>query len=191
MNKNTIIGFVLIFILFIGFNYLMKPSEEQLRQQKRIADSVFLANQSRQDSDAAALARQRVQQAAKQKDKVVSAGGKSDSLSVLKGSLKDELGVFSNAALGKDTAFSIENDVFNIKIASRGGKIAYVGLKDYLTWDKRPLVLMDKDSLKFGLSFFSNNRIINTDRLYFQPFWPDAKNAGQAHLKVKIGRAHV
>ena len=43
---------------------------------------------------------------------------------------------------------------------------------------------MDKDSLQFGLSFFSNNRIINTNRLYFQPFWPDTRNAGQTKLKV-------
>ena len=175
---------VLIFGLFLLFSYLTKPSDEQLRQQKHKADSVNLVNQARRDSDIREQTRQKAVQAANQKENGVAAGGKLDSISAKRSSLKDELGVFANGAIGKDTSFSIENDVFRIKIASLGGKISYVELKDYLTWDKRPLVLMDKDSLQFGMSFFSNNRIISTNRLYFQPFWPDQENSGQPQLKV-------
>ncbi|MEI6682027.1 MAG: membrane protein insertase YidC [Bacteroidota bacterium] len=184
MNKNTIIGLVLIFGIFIAYSYLMKPSEEQLMQQKRKVDSINLVNQARHDSDVKALARQHTAEVTRQKDKALAVGGKADSLSVLKLSLRDELGAFAGAAIGKDTTYSIESDLLKINIVSLGGKIAQVELKDYLTWDKRPLVLMDKDSLQFGLSFFSNNRIINTNRLYFQPFWPDARTAGQTNLKV-------
>ncbi|MDD4554199.1 MAG: membrane protein insertase YidC, partial [Bacteroidales bacterium] len=43
---------------------------------------------------------------------------------------------------------------------------------------------VQKDSLQFGFSFFSNNRIINTGKLYFQPFWPDAKEAGKPVLRA-------
>ena len=175
---------VLIFGLFLLFSYLTKPSDEQLRQQKHKSDSVNLVNQVRRDSDIREQVRQKAVQASNQKENGVAAGGKLDSISAKRSSLKDELGVFANGAIGKDTSFSIENDVFRIKIASLGGKISYVELKDYLTWDKRPLVLMDKDSLQFGMSFFSNNRIISTNRLYFQPFWPDQKNSGQPQLKV-------
>ncbi|MEI7663181.1 MAG: membrane protein insertase YidC [Bacteroidota bacterium] len=184
MNKNTIIGLVLIFGIFIAYSYLTRPSEEQMLQQKRKSDSINLVNQVRRDSDSSAVVRQRAVAVARQKEKVLASGGKLDSLAVLRLSLKDELGVFSMAALGKDTAYSIENDLFKLKIASLGGKISYVELKDYLTWDKFPLVLMDKDSLQFGLSFFSNNRIINTNRLYFQPFMPDSKTPVQGPLKV-------
>jgi len=184
MNKNTITGMVLIFGLFLLFSYLTKPSDEQLRQQKHKADSVNLVNQARRDSDIREQTRQKAIQVARKSENGVVADGKLDSISAKRSSLKDELGVFANGAIGKDTSFSIENDVFRIKIASLGGKISYVELKDYLTWDKRPLVLMDKDSLQFGMSFFSNNRIISTNRLYFQPFWPDQKNSGQPQLKV-------
>ncbi len=175
---------VLIFGLFLLFSYLTKPSDEQLRQQKHKADSVNLVNQARRDSDIREQTRQKAIQVARKSENGVVADGKLDSISAKRSSLKDELGVFANGAIGKDTSFSIENDVFRIKIASLGGKISYVELKDYLTWDKRPLVLMDKDSLQFGMSFFSNNRIISTNRLYFQPFWPDQKNSGQPQLKV-------
>ena len=184
MNKNTIIGLVLIFGIFIIYSYLMSPSQEQQLQMKRKADSAYLASQARRDSDIRALARDHALQMARQKEKVLATGQKLDSMTVLRLTMKDELGAFANAAVGKDTSFSIENDVYTIKIAARGGKITQVELKDYRTWDQRPLMLLDKDSLEFGLSFFSNNRIINTNKLYFQPFWPDQKNNGQSMIKV-------
>ncbi len=35
MNRNTIIGLVLIFAIFIGWSYWMQPSEEELEQQRQ------------------------------------------------------------------------------------------------------------------------------------------------------------
>ncbi len=184
MNKNTIIGLVLIFGIFIGYSYLMSPSQEQLNEMKRKADSTYLATQAKRESDIKALARDRAIVIAKEKEKVLSSGKKLDSLTVLRLTMKDELGAFANAAVGKDSLYSIENEVFKIKVASLGGKIAHVELKDYLTWDQQPLQLLSNDSLQFGLSFFSNNRIINTNKLYFQPFWPDSPTDGQHKTKV-------
>ena len=190
MNKNTIIGLVLIFGIFIGYSYLVSPSQDELMQQKRKADSSYLADQAKRESEIKALARDRAIHAAREKKKVLSTGKKLDSLTVLRLTLKDELGLFANSAVGKDTGFSIENDVFKLQISALGGKITKVELKDYLTWDHRPLELVHKDSLHFGLSFFSNNRIINTDRLYFEPFWPDARNEDRPGIKV-TGRDSV
>ncbi|MCX6306794.1 MAG: membrane protein insertase YidC [Bacteroidetes bacterium] len=184
MNKNTIIGLVLIFGIFIGYSYLVSPSKEQLMQQKRKSDSIYLATEAKRESDIKAVARDRAISMANQKEKVLSTGKKLDSLTVLRLTMKDALGAFANSSVGKDTTYSIENDVFKLNISSLGGKISTVVLKDYRTWDQRPLELMHKDSLQFGLSFFSNNRIINTNKLYFQPFWPDAKNTGQPLLRV-------
>ncbi len=184
MNKNTIIGLVLIFGIFIGYSYLMQPSPEQQMEMKRKSDSAYLANQARRDAEIKAIARNRAIEMAREKERVLSTGQKLDSLTVLRLTMKDELGVFAIAAAGKDTAYTVENDLFKLQIAARGGKISRVELKKYLTWDKRPLILLDQDSLQFGLSFFANNRIINTDKLYFQPFWPDQKNQGRPHVKV-------
>ncbi len=184
MNKNTIIGLVLIFGIFIGYSYLVSPSPEQLMKQKHKADSIYIASQAKRDSDIKSLARDRALEVAKAKEKVLSSGKKLDSATVLRLTMKDELGAFANAAVGKDTSYIIENDVFKLKISSLGGKISRVELKNYLTWDKRPLEILNNDSLQFGLSFFSNNRIINTNRLYFQPFWPDVKNAGQPLIRI-------
>ncbi|MEI7895613.1 MAG: membrane protein insertase YidC [bacterium] len=184
MNKNTIIGLVLIFGIFIGYSYLVSPSQEQMMKQKHKADSIYLVNTARHEAEIKALAREQAINIAKEKEKVLSTGKKLDSLTVLRLTKKDELGVFAIAAVGKDTSYIIENDVFKLRVSSLGGKISDVELKDYVTWDKRPLKLVNKDSLQFGFSFFSNNRIINTNKLYFQPFWPDKKNENKALIRV-------
>jgi YidC/Oxa1 family membrane protein insertase len=184
MNKNTIIGLVLIFGIFIGYSYLMSPSQEQLLQQKRKSDSLYLVNQAKRESEIKARVRSQAIAVAKEKEKVLSTGKKLDSLTILRLTMKDELGSFANAAVGKDTTYAVENDLFKLKISSLGGRISYVELKDYLTWDHRPLLLLNNDNQQFGLSFFSNNRIINTNKLFFKPFWPDRKNEGQPVVKV-------
>ena len=182
MNKNTIIGLVLIFGIFIVYSYLMTPSQEQMLQQKHRADSMYLANQAKRTAEIKAIARERAFAMAREREKLVTTGRKIDSATLLRLTLRDELGVFANAAVGKDTAWTIENDVFRLRISSLGGKIGGVELKEYLTWDKQPLWLVGRDSIRFGFSFFSNNRIINTDRLYFRAVLPEGSHDGT--LKV-------
>jgi len=184
MNKNTIIGLVIIFGIFLIYSYLISPSPEQMLKQKRASDSIYMINSDRRYSEIKALARERALENAREKQKLLASGKSIDSTTLVRLSMKGELGIFSNSSAGKDSAFIVENDVFKLMIYSRGGKIAKVELKKYLTWDKRPIILLDNDSLQFGLTFFSNNRTINTNRLYFQPYWPDPKNRGQSHLKI-------
>ncbi len=184
MNRNTIIGLVLIFGIFIAYSYFASPSKEQLLDQRRKSDSIYLANQIKRESEIKAIARDRALEAARQKEKLLESGQKLDSLTILRMSMRAELGSFANAAIGADTFYTIESDLLKIRISSLGGKISSVEVKNYLTWDKKPLFLVQKDSLQFGFSFFSNNRIINTGRLYFQPFWPDGKDAGKTTLRV-------
>ena len=56
-NKNTIIGLVLIFAIFIGYTYLMSPSKEQLIAQKRRADSMNMVYRQKQNEQISAIAR--------------------------------------------------------------------------------------------------------------------------------------
>jgi YidC/Oxa1 family membrane protein insertase len=180
MNKNTIIGLVLIFGIFLVYSYLMSPSQEDMLKQKRKSDSTYMANKNRRDSAIRAIARARALEAAAQKEKILASGQKLDSLTILRLTLKGELGTFANAAVGKDTAYTLENDLLRISISALGGKVSKVELKKYLTWDKKPLYLVQPDSLQFGFSFFSNNRIINTGKLYFQPTFTGPANAANS-----------
>ena len=44
MDKNTIIGLVLILAILFGFSYLNRPSEEEIAARQRYQDSVAMAN---------------------------------------------------------------------------------------------------------------------------------------------------
>jgi YidC/Oxa1 family membrane protein insertase len=169
MNRNTIIGLLLIFAIFIIYSYLMTPSKDEVQTARRKSDSLYQVHEHKRDSTIKTLARQQALQAAAERQKIEASGKKIDSLILLRMTKKDEMGIFANASFGKDTLFILENDVMRIWISALGGKVNRVELKKYKTWDQRPLLLLDNDSLNFGFSFFHNNRIINTDRLFFQP----------------------
>ena len=40
MNKNSIIGFILIAAIMVGYTYWMSPSEEELAKRQFVADSI-------------------------------------------------------------------------------------------------------------------------------------------------------
>ena len=76
-------------------------------------------------------------------------------------------GAFAMSANGSDDAIIIENDKLELHISPKGGRITAAILKEYQTSDSLPLNLIDKDSSAFNLQFFSENRVINTEDLYF------------------------
>jgi len=175
MNRNTILGLVIIFGIMIGYSLWMKPSKEEKAESQRINDSLMLVQQQRLDSIQAAQALAEIQaaQAAEEEklepdeaDTPEATTYTDDDLN----DLKDKLGIFSNAAIEDTRSYYIENDLFKIEISAKGGKIISVELKDYKTYDSLPLILFDPETVHFGFTFFANNRIINTDELYYKPF---------------------
>jgi YidC/Oxa1 family membrane protein insertase len=47
MDKNTILGFVLIGLILVGFSVLNKPNEQEIAQQKRYNDSIALVEEEK------------------------------------------------------------------------------------------------------------------------------------------------
>ena len=167
-NKNTIIGLLLIFGIFVVYSLLMTPSKKEMEAQKRKYDSVaYIQNQKREEIITAQARQMAVEQAGK-KLKAIS-GNPTDSIKAVREVLKEQMSVFAGSASGKKESYSIENDVLKLRISSKGGKIEYVELKKYKAWDGKPLILLDDDSLHFGFHFFVNNRDIYTDKLFFKP----------------------
>ena len=82
---------------------------------------------------------------------------------------RDKFGVFASASNGEEQLWTVENNLQRITFSSKGGYIKEVELKDFQTYDSMPLISFDPETALFDLSFFSNNRIINTSQLYFEP----------------------
>jgi YidC/Oxa1 family membrane protein insertase len=174
-NKNTIIGLLLIFGIFIVYSYLNTPSKKELESQKRKYDSIAYVQKVNRDATILANAKkQAIEEAGKKLSAVT--GNPADSVKAIRQVLKEQMSVFAGSASGTKEYYTIENDVLKLKVSSRGGKIEYVELKKYKSWDGKPLILMDDDSLHFGFHFFVNNRDIYTDKLYFKPSFPQKQN---------------
>ena len=172
-NKNTLIGFVLIAAILFGWMYFMTPSKEQLAEQQRIQDSIRLARLEEMALDSMRQAEQRQQAAAMAQLSDTIAFAQMDSATAAQQKalvLRDQYGVFANAAEGEERTFTVENKLQKLTFSTKGGFLKQVELKEYKTYDSLPLISFDPETALFDLSFFAQNRIVNTSQFYFQPY---------------------
>lgn len=160
MDKNTIIGLVIILALFLGFSWWNTPSKEELAERQRITDSIAEAQQKQKIIDAAlAKAQEQLDEQERQQADTMSVEEKQR----LQQSRFD---VFANASMGEDTTFVVETNRLRITFASKGGYVKDVLLKEFVTYDSLPLQLLEGNKAAF--SFFCNNRNISTADLSFE-----------------------
>jgi len=163
MDRNTIVGILLIFTILIGFSYFNKPSEKQLEAAKHTRDSLELVRAEKQKEIEAAAKLDSLKTSGQ-------AGISSDSLTAENAdALKDKFGVFASESVGKEKFYIIENNLLKVTFSNKGGRIYSVELKNYKTNEDKPLILFEGDKSKFGLNFFSQNRRIETEQFYFTP----------------------
>jgi len=168
MNRNTIIGLILIFGIMIGYSLWMKPSKEEIAEQKR-SDSLRQVEQVRALDSLNAL-RMAAEAAVLEAESIQEETIKEISDTTQKTIVpKDELFVFSNSIVPDESTYFVETDLFKIEVASEGGKIVSVELKNYQTYDSTALILFDPNTVKFDFTFFVNARPVNTDKLHFRP----------------------
>ncbi|RXQ93992.1 membrane protein insertase YidC [Ancylomarina salipaludis] len=152
MDKNSIWGLVIIGAILIGYTYLTKPTAEQIKA-KQTRDSIAKVEQvHEQQLENERLGALKAIEAEKQKDPV---------------HLQETFGVFSSAAAQKEEFITLENKLVKIKVSNKGGRIYSVQLKDYQTHDSLPLILWEGDKNRFGMTFYAQNKAIDTQDLFF------------------------
>lgn len=156
MDRKSIFGVVLIAAIFIIWGIIQQPNQEQIKRNKFIQDSIAQVEQQQQKEAEV----KKVEEQAISKTQP-----ENDSAGVEK--LKQSLGEFSDGAVGQNHIYTIENELIRFKISAKGGRPYSVELKKYTTFDSLPVMLFKGDSTVFGLNFYSQNRLINTNDLYF------------------------
>lgn len=146
MDKNTITGLVIIFLILIGFSYFTRPNEEQVRKMQHQQDSIAQVEQQRREL------------AARQQEM-----NNSNHITPVQ---KDS--VFLQDSL-EDKTITLENDKIKLHITTQGGRISFVELKEYRTHDSLPLILWRNNESKLGLNFYARNQQINTEKFRFTP----------------------
>lgn len=159
MDRNSIIGIIMIAGIFILWTTLNKPSKEEVEAAKFKRDSLEIVRQQQiiQQETAKAIELQNTK----------SENVESEEIAEKK--LQSQFGSFAGTAEGTQEFTTIENELLRIKISNKGGRIYSVELKNYKTYSQTPLILFDGDSTVFGLNFFSENKSIITNDLFFVP----------------------
>lgn len=81
---------------------------------------------------------------------------------------KERYGIFAQFANGTQEDVVIENKDVVITLSNKGGTVKSALLKEYFTFDKKPLVLLDETSSTTSLLLKSNYKQVNVSELYYQ-----------------------
>lgn len=149
-DKNTVIGIVLLGILFfIFFWYTNKQQAIIAEQQKHVQDSIAKAQATKIPPKDIATARL---------DSL-----KNDSLSKI-----TKAGNFTAAAGGTEQTITAENELMKVTFTNKGARVKKVELKKYTSHDGKLVVLgaTDKDLISYNINTGSNHSAATSD-LFF------------------------
>jgi len=195
MDKNTITGLILIFLIFIGFSIYNNSRLNKAFENAVIAAETELSKGNLEKARTEYISALRFKPdkpeiieklnelnlklgivpgaSVQPADSVNQEPETVETAPVTTGpAIVDEsrFGVFAGAATGKDEFITLENDKINLKIALKGGRVYSATVKDYTTHDSLPLILFSGDSTVFGFNFFTaDNKAVQTNNLYFTP----------------------
>ncbi|MBR5235472.1 MAG: membrane protein insertase YidC [Bacteroidaceae bacterium] len=147
-NKSTVIGWILIAAVMVGFIWMNQPSEEQLAEQARL--------RAAQDSIAQV-------EAQKALDQSMAEARYNQTL------LQDSTSALFLAAQGDEQTFTLENELVRLNFSNRGARVTSAILKEYTNQEGLPLELFNQDDESINFMLDGKNENIITEKLYFQP----------------------
>ena len=108
--------------------------------------------------------------------------------SIKQAALNSRLGAFAQSAMNASEGVSVlENDLIKLTINNKGGQIKEVLIKNYKTYDSLPLYMVKDNNASFNINFgTTDNRILNTKDLFFQPTITQNGNNQVVSLKLKV-----
>ena len=181
MNRDTIIGFVLIALVLIGFSWWNQPSAEEIEAARK------------QDSIAAAIKdnaakQQKVEEATKKAEAEVAAKGDSSAL-------------FFSALNGQNQPVVLKNDKVELTFNTKGGTIAKAVIKGFEDRDdKMDVTLFDEKTQQMNFMLAGKSENIITQDLYFTPsnvtdstvtMTAQAGNGGSLVLNYQLGKDYM
>ncbi len=161
MDRNTFWGLFLILVILVGSTFLMKPSEEEIKREKLVQDSIARLNSQPAKKAAGTAAIKTVQ--------------KAPDTTLVKGP-------FGKAFQGTEQEIVLENELIRILINNKGAKVSSVELKGFKTSDGKPLIMFSGEQNQFGLMFSTAGTKINTNDLYFETI----ASSGQQSLTLRL-----
>ncbi len=170
MDKKTILGIVVVAVLFLGFAYVNTKQQEKYQQEmaawQAYQDSVAAASRPAvpaADSAAGGVA----ESAVAASGEATAPEAAADMAETVRQRRIAAMGEYLTAAQeAEPEEFTVENEVMTVRFSTRGGQITGVTLKDYTKYAPRGqrdqlIELMDPASARFDMSFYVKNGLNN------------------------------
>ncbi len=160
---NSLLGFVLIGAILVWMLYMQKPSEDEVQAEKAKTEAAAKANEASEKENQEET---NLEEATEE----MAVSNAQDSLGFEK--LKNKLGSFAYSGTltsAKQNTTVIENEVLYLEVNNKGGYITEARLKNHTTYDSLQVSLIKDGNSTLNLQFSSENRLLNTKDLFFEP----------------------
>ena len=180
-DLNTIIGFLLIGGILLFMLWQNQPTPEELEAQKLAKEKYEQLENDKKTSEVINQKDITLENASNH----IGINKLSDSIGISK--LQNILGSFAYSGglpSAKDATTIIENKVLKLTVSNKGGYIVEAELKDQTIYDGTPVFLIKDGNSSLNLQFSSENRLLNSQDLYFEPSLSD--NGSNQVLSMKL-----
>ena len=177
MNRDTLIGFVLIGLVLIGYSWWSQPSQEQIEAYQRQQDSIAMAQK---DAETKALMAEQER--------------KAQAEAALQG---DSTALFFQALNGQAEEIVLKNDKLQLTFSTKGGTLSKAVILGFEDKDSAENVtLFDGKDQQLNFLLAGKNDNIITQDLYFTPsdatdrtltMTAPAQGGGSIVLKYELG----
>ena len=150
MNKNSIIGFVLIGAIMLGFTWYQSKQYQKQAEIHAQLDSIALAEKMTEMAI----------------DSVKMANGDEAAVKVVNmPSYKDSL--LTEARLAEEGIYKLTNDKVELEFTTRGAQLYSVKINDYKAYDSTDLYLVKPNGSQMGITVYAGENV-NTKDFVFQ-----------------------
>ena len=180
MNRDTVIGFVLIALVLIGFSWYNQPSAEQIEAQRKEDSIAAVMKENAQKQQAEEAARKaRADETAK----------------------NDSTSLFYSALSGQNSDVVLKNDKVELTFSTKGGTLSKAVVKGFADKDGNPdVTLFDAKDQRMNFLLAGKQDNIITQELFFTPsnqsdstvtMTAQATGGGSIVLDYKLGPDHM
>ncbi len=150
MDKNNIIGFVLIALVLIGFTWYQQPSAEEQR-------AAFVQDSIAQVTKAKAEKQAKLAEAARQK-------------AIKQAIAEDTTSLFYNALRGQAESVVLKNEKIELTLNTKGATVEKAVIKGFDDYKgNKEITLFDGEDQKLSYTLSAKETNISTSDLYFVP----------------------